>query len=398
MTQKMKAGNSNLPQKIVKELTKTLEISESMYKDAEKKYNAIGNWLGESSDPLLYEAHIYPQGSVRLGTVVKPIGQDEFDIDLVIHLPNATKEIDSNIIHKAIGDRLKEHDTYKKMVSPLKRGWRINYKSSFHLDITPAVENSFPLAHFQEYTTTAEYVPDIKLQDWKDSNPRGYANWFDDMDKLIPNFVQLGLEERTNLIAKDHKIDNLPNYDEYKGILKRVVQLLKRHRDVYFNERDTQLAEFKPISIVLTTLAAESYGAIVASKKEYICPYSLMVDIIKNMSHFIEDNGSYNVVNPTNIKENFAEKWNTDSNYALAFSKWQSSAYLEVKKLQEVQGLDSVYNTLEESYGKTYAIKVRDALNTEVNDQRNKGLLASGILSGTEVVASVNDNRFFGAH
>ena len=41
-----------------------------------------------------------------------------------------------------------------------------------------------------------------------------------------------------------------------KGILRRVVQILKRHRDHYFIGRAPSLA---PISIIITTLAARSY-------------------------------------------------------------------------------------------------------------------------------------------
>ncbi|KAB7886775.1 hypothetical protein, partial [Poseidonibacter ostreae] len=103
-----KPHTNTLPMKIVKELTKGLDISDSMYNDAETKYFAVAKYLGESSNPLLRDAIIYPQGSMKLGTVVKPHKKEEFDLDLVIHLPNVNSSYNSDLIHKLIGDRLKE--------------------------------------------------------------------------------------------------------------------------------------------------------------------------------------------------------------------------------------------------------------------------------------------------
>ena len=66
-----------------------LDIPESKYLEAKSRYEAVGKWLGqEGTDLSKYDIEIYPQGSFRLGTVVKPIGRDEYDIDLVCFLSN----------------------------------------------------------------------------------------------------------------------------------------------------------------------------------------------------------------------------------------------------------------------------------------------------------------------
>ena len=394
-----KTENNSLPIKVIEELTKTLNIAPSVYEDAEKKYKAVAKFLGESDDPILKDAHIYPQGSIRLGTAVKPINQEEFDIDLVIHLPSVTQQADSDLVHRSIGNRLlDEQSIYKDKTTKLNRGWRINYSGNFHLDITPAIENPFAFAEEFHYTDTAEFVPDKKLQGWKDSNPRGFATWFDEMDKLLPNLIKLSLESSNMIIAKDYKVDDIPEYNHYKGMLKRVVQVLKRHRDIYFNERQKDLVEFKPISILLTTLAAKSYRDIAKSQNSYSNPYDLMVDIITNMVQYIDlEYGKYIVVNPTNEKENFAEKWNKSELYGHAFLQWQKSALLEIKSLRELQGLDKLQLSLEESYGKNYAQKVIASLNDDVQKNRDIGLLAPSILI-SETDAVVKPNKFFGAH
>ena len=58
------------------------------------------------------------------------------------------------------------------------------------------------------------------------------------------------------LLEKRADIKPLPSDDNIeKPPLKRAVQLIKRYRDVYFEEN----ADSAPISIVLTTLAGQIY-------------------------------------------------------------------------------------------------------------------------------------------
>ncbi|MDX9798479.1 MAG: nucleotidyltransferase [Bacteroidales bacterium] len=390
--------------KIVEELTKKLDISDSMFNDAVTKYNAVAKYLAESTNILLQGATIYPQGSINLRTVVKPYGKDEFDIDLVIHLPNVDSSYNSNLIHKLIGDRLHEESSiYKDKVSELKRGWRINYASAFHLDITPAIPNPFVHAEEFHYTDTAELVPDKKLKEWKDSNPRGFAKWFSEIAMKMPIFVirkvkAFDMNVSAESIMESYTIEDIPDNNEYKGLLRRTVQLLKKHRDHYFNNRDMEYGDYRPISIVITTLAAKSYRRIIEENREYSCPFEMMKDIVSLMSTFIKQDERFRVINPTNENENFAEKWNDDIKYVKAFAIWQQAAYNELAELQKQSGLDTIAKILEKSYGKDSAQNVIESFNKEVNHGRDIGLIASSIMTATPSTSSVKENKFFGVH
>jgi len=396
--------NNSLPMKIVEELTKKLDISDSMFEDAESKYHAVAKFLGESTNPLLQDALIYPQGSINLRTVVKPHKKDEFDIDLVIHLPNTNSSHNSDMIHKLIGDRLKEDKSpYKNICESKNRCWTINYASQFHLDITPAINNAFVPAEEFHYTDTAELVPDKKLQEWKDSNPRGYAEWFSDIAKLMPIFVLRTITSfdsalSVKAINESYSVEDIPDNNEYKGLLRRTVQLLKKHRDNYFEERDSSLKDYKPISILITTLAAKSYKQIVFDRTEYSCPFEMMKDIVGQMHTFINQDYEFKVSNPTNENENFAEKWNTSSNYAKAFAQWQKAAYDELVELQEQSGIDTIGKILEKSYGKDSAQNVLTSFNHEVNHGRELGVIATSIIAASEATANIKENNFFGSH
>ncbi len=393
---------NSLPMKIVEELTKNLDISDSMFNDAESKYLAVAKYLGESTNLLLQDAIIYPQGSINLRTVVKPIGKEEFDIDLVIHLPNVTKEHNSNNILKLIGDRLQdEKSIYKDKVTPLKRGWRINYATAFHLDITPAIDNAFVDAEEFHYTDTAELVPDKELKLWKDSNPRGFAKWFSEIATKMPIFVIRTIKSfdssvTLNAIMESYTIEDIPDNNEYKGLLRRAVQLLKKHRDYYFNKRNTMDADFKPISIVITTLATKSYKMIIEEGREYSCPFEMLKDIVGNMDNFIKVGDEYKIENPTNKKENFAEKWNKDIKYVEAFATWQKAAYDELVELQQEIGIHKIGDLLEKSYGKDSAGTTMRALAETVNKDREHNILTPTIITSTAATSTVKANTFFG--
>jgi hypothetical protein len=133
---------------ILRHLADSIDISESRYEDAVKKYEAVGNWLGKEGSPLaLYSPEISPQGSFNLGTVVKPVSlEDTYDIDLVCHLDISKNEITQQLLKKMVGDRLKANKTYLGMLAKEgRRCWTLDYADSakFHLDILPAIPDDY---------------------------------------------------------------------------------------------------------------------------------------------------------------------------------------------------------------------------------------------------------------
>src|SRR5688572_30630608 len=85
----------------------SLDLPPGKHKDATDKYDAAGRFLAEQGSPLrVYDPQVYPQGSFALGTVVKPLGRDEFDIDLMCVL-DVPSYISQKELKKMVGDRLK---------------------------------------------------------------------------------------------------------------------------------------------------------------------------------------------------------------------------------------------------------------------------------------------------
>lgn len=90
-----------------------LNITQTMQEKAIKSYTAVGQWLG---DGIPYDVKIMPQGSMNLGTVIRPIDdRDDYDMDLVCLLRNGQK-LSLLEIKNMVGNRLKEHKLYNHLL------------------------------------------------------------------------------------------------------------------------------------------------------------------------------------------------------------------------------------------------------------------------------------------
>ena len=82
---------TNYSESILLGICEKLQLSPSLYKQATERYETIAHTI--QSDPVFKEIELkmYPQGSFRLKTTVKPLSEEEYDIDFVVELPtNAT--------------------------------------------------------------------------------------------------------------------------------------------------------------------------------------------------------------------------------------------------------------------------------------------------------------------
>lgn len=287
---------------LLKFIAESLDIPDSKYEEAVAKYEAVGKWLdGKGSTLSVYKPVIYPQGSFRLGTMIKPLGNgDEYDIDLVCRLEIEKDNITQKQLKQMIGDRLRENKIYEDMLREGRRCWILDYANEFHMDILPAIPD-------YEKLNDAILLTDKKLYYWQHSNPKGYALWFAEQMKTV--FLERKLAYAKSIQAN---VEEVPDY-KIKTPLQRSVQLLKRHRDVYFNARDD-----KPISIIITTLAASFYG----NESDL---FDALTNIVKRMSdvrYLKNPAGKYYIPNPVNPDENFADKWNEDPQLPKAFFEW----------------------------------------------------------------------------
>jgi hypothetical protein len=245
-------------------------------------------------------------------------------------------------LKRLIGDRLRQNGHYAPILEEKKRCWRLNYARQFHLDVSPTIIN--PLC-----SNGGELVPDKKLRDWKPTNPKGYRRLFERRANLQPR-IRHRMTPPT--IHKRAEVAPFPATITGSGILRRTVQLLKHHRDIYFEHITEEVA---PISIIITTLAARSYEYCVK-----MSPFDTELDVllatIRKMPDFIErpvleGRVVYWVPNETTQGENFADRWNTEPAGVPAFHQWHAQALADFEELVALQGLDRITVNLQRSLG-----------------------------------------------
>ena len=98
------------------------ELTPTQYRNAEEKYKAVGTWLAAPGSALAPLAPvIYPQGSMLLGTTVRPYNsRHEYDLDLVCQLHRCDHK-PPMVVYQWVQDRLAANEVYKEILEPLKR-------------------------------------------------------------------------------------------------------------------------------------------------------------------------------------------------------------------------------------------------------------------------------------
>lgn len=376
---------------LLERLCHVIEPTTAQYADVEEKYDAVGGYLTSSAEPMFRTGFIYPHGSFATGTALRPVNQAESDVDLIWHVPDPLLSLQPVTLKKALGDILRAHGTYNKMLEEKSRCWRLNYAGSFHLDITPSIPN-------EACRNGGCLVPDKALRRWKETHPLGFRKLFEKRSELVPVFRMRKAIAEDSLHAQ---VEPFPAQEKMSGYLRRIVQLSKRSRDIYFYEQDLRIW---PISVIVTTLASRSYKWCLANLV-FDDELDLLCQVVARMPDFIDSRPGRNATawaiwNETTHGENFAEKWNVEHDRAEAFFAWHGRFASDLSELKSATGLDIVQKNLGHSFGLEPVREVFDGIATSTNLARRTGALALapglGLACGVSPRTAVRPNTFFG--
>lgn len=348
---------------ILDELGETLDITEAQFNAAVASYNAVGNWLCNNDSKLNpYNPNVKPQGSFLIGTAIQPYtdGQD-IDIDLVCELTGKNALWTQKDLKEIVKEQLENHKKYESILDEEgRRCWTLKYRENsvnndqYHMDILPAViangynvvlTKMFSESRTMDFESTAiritdnqllNYESDTDSNNWLKSNPFGYAKWFIDRAET----------SRLKLFSLNESIQPVPKFQKGRLPLQRVVQILKRHRDMMFKD-DKE----RPISVIITTLAAYAYEG-------QTNVLEALVAVIDRMHLFIEnkldqDTGEpYRFVgNPVNQSENFADRWRETPAKERKFNDWLKKVKADIANTTQQTGQHNIMSSLYESFG-----------------------------------------------
>lgn len=327
-------------------------------------YERAGDYLSEHLDDSA-DWEVYPQGSVRLGTVVRPSGSADYDLDAVVSWNKDRDQITKIELKETVGTVIKSFAQAEASQDPAPvdcdeggRCWTIEYPE-FHIDWLPAIPN-------MDDTPTGIWLTDRKLHNWQPGNPIAYANWF--RGRMLPQF---NLRKAALAHEANVDIEDLPD-DKVRTTLHRLVQILKIHRNEMFADNP----HFQPASIIITTLATHTY-------KGQETLIDALSDAVDNMAGYIErtSDGKWRVENPVQPEENFADRWGVA--HHSGFSNWILKLKQDIDDLERVPpGLHHMIARLGDSFGHDTITKAAQRSGTSQMDARNTGALrvaASGL-------------------
>ena len=372
--------------RLLDNIARELDISPSKYKVAVERYSSVGNWL-EAGDYNRCQGapNIYPQGSFRLGTIVRPFREGkeaDYDIDLVCTLRTLKESTAPADIKVAVGDRLKENTDYRRMLEREGvRCWTLDYAEEdgigFHLDVLPSspedqatislLAASGVPCELADKAIAITHKEEHGAYSWSPSNPDGYAEWFDSIKR--PAFEKVSALQKHVLLQENRniysRVEDIPD-QLVKTPLQRAIQILKRHRDIRFAGHE--LEQDKPISIILTTLAARLY-------RQEEDTYSALSNIVTQLdahSHLLQPgaevdetgvslmlisrkpDGTWLISNPVNPGENFADYWHENNHRkARAFFQWVSWIRTDLIDILNQSDIEKIGKSLEQQFGQS---------------------------------------------
>lgn len=380
---------------LLEQVAKSLDIPDDVHEEAVRKYEQVGHWLEEQDAASgRREPSVYPQGSFRLGTVIRPITEkDEYDIDLVYERDLRRGSVSQEQLKEEAGEHLRgyvehcreSHDDVPKIMEG-GRCWRLDYPNRFHMDVLPAIPDDDGRRDWTEHAHTKILITDRELHEWQHSNPIGYAEWF--KGRMAVQF-----REKRAALAMEAKAaaEDVPEY-KVKTPLQRAIQILKRHRDFHFQDD-----EDRPISIIITTLAAKAYN----NQANLL---DALLTLVRDMPKHIEtrkENGKTVtwVPNPVNDEENFADKWEDNPQREVKFRKWLKKVDDDLTAALQGGGIHKVIDLLGTSLGSTTVAKAAAALGHQTKTERQSGSLkmasGTGMLSAAGDV-TVKEHTFYG--
>lgn len=328
----MANNNLRLISQLLGASAEALDISPEQYALAVRRYEDLGQWLVTQG---IGDPDVYPQGSFRLGTVVRPTNSSDFDIDLVFLRFLAKESITQNELRSEAGTLLRDYIAARGRYSgnprleEKGRCWALVYASDkFHMDVLPVIPDP-------DGDDTAVLLSDRDLFRWQHSNPIGYAKWF---WRSMGDAVETARAELAITLSRE--VEEVPQW-LVRTTLQRVVQLLKLHRDTFFRGHPQD----KPASILITTLATHAYSG----ESDL---YEAYRKIARNLPFHVERrNGQFWVPNPAHEEENFADKWNTNRARKAHFDRWVQALITDADQWVGVSGVDRAVQLLGTALG-----------------------------------------------
>lgn len=359
-------------ERLLSQVAHELQLPPHLDTKARERYSSLADYL--SSGKLTSRSpDVYPQGSYPIGTTVKPLTGEEFDLDFIVQLTDGTSDEDPGAVFEAVASEIEHDSPYSGMTERKPSCVRITYADEFHMDVVPAVPNS-------GRSDTAILIPrnDGDRLHWHATDPKGYIGWF------WRSGGRMAAAERA-------MVEPLPPPEatEQKTALQIAVQLTKRHHHMWVEEEHSRTP-----SIVLTTIVgmeASDTHSVVDS----------MEAVVRAFPAYIRETAPQ-LANPGAPYEVITEKW-AEANVYGAFCRQSRTLSKQWRELLQLlgSGYPAIVEHLNKMFGEAPVQRAVKAIGEEVRRAQQAGQLGmatgGGLATGAAAVTKSRPRTFYGS-
>lgn len=335
--------------KYIQEIMDEIELKKSERENAESKYEAVGNYLTDMLD-----CEFYPQGSFATHTIIRPLKsakRKEYDLDAMVQFKYSKILADPQKIKEELKRAVLSSGVYSKKLHDEEwdKCWTLDFAdvngdTGFSMDLVPSVlepesVKTFVSTPYSETLGSITNKNTLGQYSWVGNNSKGFANWFINQGK------NLDLRLMKSIKQFDATAVSPLAGDEINTSLSRIVKILKRHRDIYYDERD--INDYKPASAIILASA----GMLVEQLENVRTELELLQGIVRKLISFkgktlflndslylakipdgisgiiSRNDGQWEMLNPTDFRDNLLDTWNGKDGVKISkfFFEWISS-------------------------------------------------------------------------
>ena len=274
-------------------LVNTVNLNQTRLDLLQSRVESI--YVAAAMDPILgpFVEEYVPQGSWAHGTIIRPVGNREFDADILLKITERPEWAGDK--KKYVTETLAAFDraAYAGKTEKHTRCVRIIYADDCHVDIVP----------YGELEDGRQVIIDTKANEFESSNPQGFTDWMKEKDDLTG------------------------------GNLRKVIRLLKHLRDYK--------TTFSVPSVILTTLVGERVLVWNAEGRYPDVPTALK-NILADLDSWLQMYETMpSIADPSCPDVNFDHRWDqarytTFRKKIHDYSAWVTEAYDEPVKDKSV--------------------------------------------------------------
>lgn len=172
-------------------MAERVNLNQTRLNQLSQRVTAIENFL--IADDVFAElvSEVIPQGSFAHGTIIKPVGNKDFDADVLVQM-EAVDEWSAGEYVQKLYEAFGRSPYYKTMRSRNKRSVTIDYSGDFHIDVVPFVSR-----------VGANFVTNRATDRFEIAAPDEFTEWFEAKNRITNgNLVKV---VRLLKYLRDHK-------------------------------------------------------------------------------------------------------------------------------------------------------------------------------------------------